>query len=70
LTDPFGGSRTASCNRTSLATVGLLVFHHYAGNGANIDCTTMASPHNIEFYSAAFNVIWELAIPRSDYKPA
>jgi hypothetical protein len=47
----------------------LFVFHHYAGNGANIDCTTLASPRNIEFCSSAFNAIWELAIPRSDYKP-
>ena len=47
----------------------LVVFHHYVGNGANIDCTTLASPRNIEFCSSAFNAIWELAIPRSDYKP-
>ena len=48
----------------------LVVFHHYAGNGAAIDFTTTDGPAAIELCSAAFEAVWPLAIPHGDYKPA
>jgi hypothetical protein len=48
----------------------LVVFHHYAGNGTNIDFTTSERPAAIELCSRAFEAVWPLAIPHEDYNPA
>jgi hypothetical protein len=46
-----------------------VVFHHYAGNGASIDFTTSTDPADIALCTSAFNAVWELAIPHSNYLP-
>ena len=48
----------------------LVVFHHYAGNGASIGFTTSTDPGDIELCTSAFETVWELAIPYRDYRPA
>jgi hypothetical protein len=48
----------------------LVVFHHYAGNGANTDFTTSTNPHDIKLCTSAFEAVWELAVPHADYLPA
>jgi hypothetical protein len=48
----------------------LVVFHHYAGNGANIDFTISESPAAIDLCHRAFEAVWPLAIPHEDYHPA
>jgi len=47
----------------------LVVFHHYSGNGANIDFTISTSPAAIELCYGAFEVVWPLAVPHADYHP-
>lgn len=47
----------------------LVVFHHYSGNGANIDFTTTTRPATIELCYGAFEAVWQLAIPHADYRP-
>jgi len=48
----------------------LVVFHHYAGNGLNIDFTTSTDAHDIELCWSAFEAVWKIAIPDRDYQPA
>ena len=48
----------------------LVVFHHYAGNGASIDFTTSTDRGDIELCTSAFEAVWTLAIPHQDYRPA
>jgi hypothetical protein len=48
----------------------LVVFHHYAGNGAGIDFTPSIDPGDIELCTSAFEAVWKLAIPHKDYRPA
>ncbi|RKS76381.1 hypothetical protein BZB76_1736 [Actinomadura pelletieri DSM 43383] len=48
----------------------LVVFHHYDGNGRNIDFTTSTDPVDIKLCHSAFNAVWDEAIPHSEYKPA
>ncbi len=48
----------------------MVVFHHYGGNGATIDFITSTDPHDIQLCASAFEAVWELAIPHTDYKPA
>jgi len=48
----------------------LVVFHHYAGNGASIGFTTSTDPGDIELCTSAFEAVWKLAIPHRDYRPA
>ncbi|MGI5185403.1 DUF6879 family protein [Dactylosporangium sp. CA-152071] len=47
----------------------LVIFHHYAGNGRNIDFTTSTDPHDIDLCSAAFEAVWRIGIPHHEYKP-
>ena len=46
----------------------LVIFHHYAGNGLNIDFTTSSDPHDIELCRAAFEAVWRLGTPHHDYQ--
>ena len=48
----------------------LVVFHHYAGNGASIDFTTSTDLGDIGLCTSAFEAVWKLAIPHQDYRPA
>ena len=48
----------------------LVVFHHYAGNGQNIDFTTSTDPADIRLCRAALEAVWKLAIPHTEYHPA
>lgn len=47
----------------------LVIFHHYAGNGRNIDFTTSTDPHDIELCTSAFEAVWGIGIPHREYKP-
>jgi hypothetical protein len=47
----------------------LVIFHHYAGSGKNIDFTTSTDAHDIELCRSAFEAVWPLAIPHNEYKP-
>jgi hypothetical protein len=48
----------------------LVVFHHYSGNGASTGFTTSEDPSDIDLCASAFEAVWKLAIPHSDYHPA
>jgi hypothetical protein len=48
----------------------MVVFHHYAGNGQNIDFTASTDPADLRLCRSAFEAVWELAIPHADYKPS
>lgn len=47
----------------------LVIFHHYAGNGLNIDFTTSTDPRDIELCSSAFEAVWNIGIPHRQYQP-
>ena len=47
----------------------LVIFHHYAGNGTNIDFTTSTDPHDIELCRSSFEAVWPLGIPHNEYQP-
>ncbi len=46
-----------------------VVFLHYAGSGLNTAFTTTSDPNVIEMCSTAFEKVWTLSIPHSEYKP-
>ncbi|GAA1555275.1 hypothetical protein GCM10009789_05900 [Kribbella sancticallisti] len=46
-----------------------VVFLHYAGSGLNTTFTTTTDPAVVEMCSAAFEKVWALSVPHSDYKP-
>lgn len=48
----------------------LVVFHHYAGNGRNIDFTTSTDPHDLQLCRSAFDAVWEIGTPHNEYKPS
>lgn len=48
----------------------LVIFHHYAGNGMNVDFTTSTDPQDIELCGSAFEAVWRIAIPHREYMPA
>lgn len=47
----------------------LVIFHHYAGNGLNVDFTTSSEPHDIELCRGAFEAVWRLGSAHHDYQP-
>lgn len=48
----------------------LVIFHHYSGNGLNVDFTTSTDPHDLDLCRSAFEAVWPLAIPHNEYTPA
>jgi hypothetical protein len=47
----------------------LVVFLIYSGNGLNADYQASTDPADIHLCRAAFEAVWKLSIPHSDYKP-
>ncbi|MFI5720685.1 DUF6879 family protein [Nocardia sp. NPDC051750] len=47
----------------------LVVFLHYAGNGLGVDKVTSTDRRDIDLCRRAFDDVWQLAIPHSEYKP-
>lgn len=47
----------------------LVVFLLYAGNGLGVDKVTSTDPDDIALCRAAFDAVWELAIPHHEYTP-
>ena len=47
----------------------LVVFLIYSGNGLNADYQSSTDPDNIHLCRSAFEAVWKLSIPHSDYKP-
>lgn len=47
----------------------LVIFLHYSGDGLSAGMTTSTDPHDIELCSTAFERLWALSIPHSEYKP-
>lgn len=47
----------------------LVVFLHYAGNGLATDKTVSRDLADVKLCRAAFDAVWGLAVPHSDYKP-
>jgi hypothetical protein len=48
----------------------LVVFLIFAGNGLVVDYLSTADPAAIELCASAFEQVWELSIPNSDYQPS
>lgn len=48
----------------------LVIFHHYAGNGAGTGFTASTEQGDIELCTSAFEAVWKLATPHRDYRPA
>ena len=46
-----------------------VVFLHYAGSGLNTCFTTTTDPGVVEMCATAFEKVWPLATPHSEYKP-
>ncbi|MFD7156457.1 DUF6879 family protein [Kribbella sp. NPDC059898] len=46
-----------------------VVFLHYSGAGLNNALTTTTNPATVEMCQQAFEQVWPLAIPFSEYKP-
>jgi hypothetical protein len=47
----------------------LVVFLIYSGDGLNTDMVTSTDPEHIELCRSAFEAVWKLSIPHSDYQP-
>lgn len=47
----------------------LAVFLHYAGNGLGTGKSASTDPGVIELCRSAFEAVWKLAIPHSEYQP-
>jgi len=47
-----------------------VVFLHYAGTGLNTGFTTTTAPEVVEMCSTAFEKVWTLSVPHSEYNPA
>jgi len=47
----------------------LVIFLHYAGSGLNIALTTSTDRSDVELCRTAFEQVWALSIPHSEYKP-
>lgn len=47
----------------------LVIFLHYAGSGLNTVYTTTTDPAVIDLCRSAFEQVWALSIPHSEYKP-
>ncbi|TDO69192.1 hypothetical protein EV651_101232 [Kribbella sp. VKM Ac-2571] len=47
-----------------------VVFLHYAGSGLNTAYTMTTDADVVEMCSAAFEKVWELSVPHSEYKSA
>jgi len=47
----------------------LVVFLHYSGAGLNTAFTTSTDSRDIELCRTAFDAVWALAIPHSEYDP-
>ncbi|MGH3823388.1 MAG: DUF6879 family protein [Pseudonocardiaceae bacterium] len=47
----------------------LVVFLIYAGNGLAIDKVTSTDPADVQLCRSAFEAVWKLSIPHSDYQP-
>lgn len=47
----------------------LAIFLIYGGNGLGTDKITSTDPADIRLCRSAFEAVWRLAIPHSDYKP-
>jgi hypothetical protein len=47
----------------------LVVFHHYAGSGEIIDFTTSTDLADLRLCRSAFDAVWPLATPHSEYRP-
>ncbi|MDX6241442.1 MAG: hypothetical protein QOG10_6266 [Kribbellaceae bacterium] len=45
------------------------VFLHYAGSGLNNSLTTTTNPATVEMCRKAFDQVWPLGIPYSEYNP-
>ncbi|HEX5206113.1 MAG TPA: hypothetical protein VFW27_39825 [Actinoplanes sp.] len=48
----------------------LVIFHHYTGNGLNIDFTTSSDPHDVKLCREAFEAAWRLGTPHHEYRPS
>lgn len=47
----------------------MVIFLHYAGSGLNIALATSTHPADIELCRTAFEQVWALSVPHSEYKP-
>jgi hypothetical protein len=47
----------------------LVVFLIYSGDGLNADYQSSNDPADVHLCHTAFEAVWKLAIPHSDYKP-
>ncbi|MGH3780061.1 MAG: DUF6879 family protein [Pseudonocardiaceae bacterium] len=47
----------------------LIIFLIYTGNGLGIEKITSTEPADIRLCQSAFEAVWKLSIPHSDYQP-
>ena len=46
------------------------VFILFAGNGLVVDSLATTDPAAVQFCRSAFDAVWKLAIPNSEYRPS
>ncbi len=47
----------------------LVRFHHFSGAGAHLEDEMVSDPAVAKLCATAFEMVWERAIPHSDYRP-
>lgn len=48
----------------------LIRFHHFSGDGEVVEDEFVTDPAVIRMCAAAFETVWERAVPHADYRPA
>jgi hypothetical protein len=48
----------------------LIRFHHFSGDGEIVEDELVTDPAVIAMCAAAFEAVWERAVPHADYRPA
>jgi hypothetical protein len=48
----------------------LIRFHYFSGNGEIVEDELCSDPAVISSCAAAFEAVWERAVPHADYRPA
>ena len=47
----------------------LIRFHHFSGDGEIVEDELVTDPAVIRMCAAAFELVWDRAIPHADYRP-
>ncbi|WP_202523625.1 MULTISPECIES: DUF6879 family protein [Kitasatospora] len=49
---------------------GVLLVHHFSGEGDFVDDEIVTAPGTVELCRSAFEAVWRLAVPHPEYEPS